>query len=118
MKNRHLDAEDRKEQRLRTLGTRTPVCVECGEDNSVCLEEHHIAGRKYHEDTAIVCRNCHRILSDKQLDHAPLVSPKPENNLAKIGHYLLGLCDLLALVIKTLREFGNSLISNSEFEAV
>ncbi|MCG8085691.1 MAG: hypothetical protein JAZ13_08245 [Candidatus Thiodiazotropha taylori] len=114
MKNRHLDAEDRKEQRLRALGTRTPVCVECGEDNSVCLEEHHIAGRKYHEDTALVCRNCHRKLSDLQLDHDPLWEQNPQNELVKNGHYLLGLGDLLELLSKRLREFGHFLIKDAE----
>ncbi|MEW8437524.1 MAG: hypothetical protein AB2689_05145 [Candidatus Thiodiazotropha taylori] len=114
MKNRYLDAEDRKEQRYRALGTRKPVCVVCGEDDSTCLEAHHIAGRKHHEDIAIVCRNCHRKLSDQQLDHNPLDEQNPQNQLVKKGHYLLGLGDLLELLSKRLREFGHFLIKNAK----
>ena len=114
MAKRYLDSEDRKEQKLRSLGTRDPVCIGCDETDSRCLELHHIAGKKHHEDTAIVCRNCHRKLSDQQLDHAPLVNPKPQAELADVGFYLLGLCDLLSLVIETLRKFGNSLINHSK----
>lgn len=114
MKNRYLDAEDRKEQRYRALGTRKPVCVVCGEDDSTCLEAHHIAGRKHHEDIAIVCRNCHRKLSDQQLDHNPLDEQYPQNQLVKKGHFLLGLGDLFELLSKRLREFGHFLIKNAE----
>jgi hypothetical protein len=37
-----------------------------------CLEVHHIAGRDFDNDaTAILCRNCHRKLSDDLKDHPP-----------------------------------------------
>jgi hypothetical protein len=59
-KSSHISA-DRLEQHYRRLGTHEPRCVICGKSDPRCLEEHHIAGRGYHNDTAIVCRNCHRI---------------------------------------------------------
>ncbi len=114
MTKQHLDHEDRLEQKYRRLGTRQPVCVECAEADPFCLELHHIAGRKHHEDLSIICRNCHRKLTDRQFDHVRPDMPKRTSDLVTIGHYLLGLCDLLAMVIETLREFGKSLISESK----
>jgi hypothetical protein len=114
MKKRYLDLKDREEQRLRKLKTRTPNCEHCGESNSVCLELHHIAGRKHHDDTEILCANCHRKASDLQLDHAPHVDPRPQGELATIGFYLLGHCDSLELKIETLRKLGHFLVNNSK----
>ncbi len=101
---------------MRRLDTRNAVCP-CGESDPRCLEKHHIAGRKHHGDTAFVCCNCHRKLSDRQLDH-------PSNELgqdakpAAIGHYLLGLSDLMAMQSKTLAEFGILLIEQANKQGV
>ena len=103
------DAEDRLEQRYRKLGTRNPVCVCCGHDDPFALELHHIAGRNHHDDVAIVCRNCHRRLSDNQLDH-PEDRDGQDTMLATIGHYLMGLADLFRMLAETLLEFGKALI--------
>ena len=108
-----LDEEDRKQQRLRRLGTRTPCCLGCGETHPAVLEQHHIAGRKYSDDTATACLNCHRKLSDKQRDHVPPGSSERTGPLAGIGHYLLGLADFLAMIVETLREFGAWLIGGA-----
>lgn len=110
----HLDHEDRLEQQYRRLSTREPSCVCCNESNPFCLELHHIAGRKYHEDLSIVCRNCHRKLTDQQLDHLPLTKTEPTGEMAAIGNYLLGLSDLLAMVVETLRRFSKLLLDNSK----
>jgi hypothetical protein len=112
MASRHLDKEDRREQHCKRLNTHEARCVICEETDPRCLEEHHIAGRGYHDDTAIVCRNCHRKLSDDQLDHAR-DQEKPTGELATIGHFLLGVCDFLLLVLARLREFGYRLIHES-----
>jgi hypothetical protein len=104
------DAEDRRQQQLRRLGTQSPVCVSCGESDPAVLELHHIAGRKHSDNVSIVCANCHRKLSDQQRDHVAAGAAEAEGLLAKIGHYLLGLADLLALAVKALREFGAWLI--------
>ena len=108
-----MDKDDRLEQQYRRLGTRNPICVCCAEQDPSCLELHHVAGRRQHEDVSIVCRNCHRKLSDQQLDHVPPVAEEPSGQWAVIGHYLLGLCDLLAMVIAALRNFGEWLLSES-----
>jgi hypothetical protein len=103
------DAEDRLEQRYRKLGTRTPSCVCCGYDDPLALELHHIAGQKHHDDLSIVCRNCHRRLSDQQLDHPEDVAGQ-DTTLAAISHYLMGLADLFRMLADRLVEFGRHLI--------
>jgi hypothetical protein len=108
------DAEDRRQQQLRRLGTQHPCCTTCAESDPVTLERHHIAGRKNHDDEAIVCANCHRKLSNKQRSHAPTASAEPAGKLGRIGHYLLGLADLFAMIVETLRKFGAWLIAESQ----
>ena len=105
--------ETRKQKRLEKLGTNNPVCVVCGESDWRCLEEHHIAGQAYGDELSIVCRNCHRKLSDEQKDHPQKVS-EPNNNFESIGHFLLGLADLFALIVDTLRSHGRSLIESAK----
>lgn len=109
-----LDHEDRLEQQYRRLGTRQPSCVGCSESDPFCLELHHIGSKKQHEDLSIICRNCHRKLTDQQHDHVPPMTLEPSGELAKIGRYLLGLCDLLAMVVATLRKFGERLLNESK----
>ena len=109
MPTQKLDSEDRLEQRYRKLGSRNPVCVCCGYDDPHALELHHIAGQKHDDDLSIVCRNCHRRLSDQQLDH-PEDLPVQETSLATIGHYLMGLADLFRMLADRLVEFGKHLI--------
>jgi len=103
--------ETRRQNALDRLGN-DPSCVVCGETDWRALEFHHIAGRAF-DDGAVLCRNCHRKLSDDQKDHpkqlaADLSAPE------RIGHFLLGLADLLAMLVEKLRAFGRDLISAAE----
>ena len=59
----------RRQRAIERLGTRNPKCAHCGEADPLALELHHIAGQAYDRATVIVCRNCHRKLSDLQKDH-------------------------------------------------
>ena len=111
------DSEDRLERRYRKLGTRHPVCVCCGYDDPLSLELHHIAGRKHHDDVAIVCRNCHRRLSDQQLDH-PEDNQGGNTKLAAIGHYLVALADLFRMLADRLVQFGKDLIELANGSAI
>lgn len=107
------DRDDRLEKQYRRLGTREPVCVGCGESNPFCLELHHVAGQKHHGDTGIVCRNCHRKLTDQQRDHMPLPPAKPVAQSTTVGRYLLGLADLLLMIVNALRGFAKQLMGQS-----
>lgn len=106
------DKETRKQKRLETLGSNHPVCIVCGENDWRCLEQHHIAGQAYGDDLCNICRNCHRKLSDDQKDHPAQVGKYP-NTLEAIGHLLLGIADLFALMVTKLRECGQTLIQTA-----
>ena len=106
------DSETRKERALRRLETRTPSCTACGESDWRCLERHHIAGQKHDDDSALVCRNCHRKLSDGQWDH-PAGATGQDQMLAIIGHYLVGLADLFRMIADAMVRFGTWLIDQA-----
>lgn len=103
-----LNRAIRLERAHERLGTNAPQCIHCGENYAHCLEEHHIAGRAMHDDVVIMCRNCHRKLSDAQKDH-PQTQSKSPNPLEVIGRYLLGLADLFRLIVERLDQFGRTL---------
>ncbi len=105
--------EARKQKRLEVLGSNNPACVVCGEDSWQCLEQHHIAGQAYGDDLCNVCRNCHRKLSDDQNDH-PKPIANPPTSQESIGHFLVGLADLFALIVERLREFSQFLIETAK----
>lgn len=113
MTDEELARETRKQRRLEKLRTNTPRCGTCGESRWQCLERHHPAGRKFDPKTvAIECRNCHRILSDFQNDY-PAFNPNAESLLQSIGHFLLGLAEMLRLAVEKLTEFGHALIERA-----
>lgn len=103
------DFETRKQAAFRRLGTDHPVCAVCSESRWQCMELHHIAGQKHHDDLAVVCRNCHRVLSDQQRDDPSIGDPD-----SVIGRFLLGLAALFAMLADRLREFGLFLIEMGE----
>ena len=110
------DYDERLEKQYRRLRTRNPMCKACPECDPFCLELHHFAGRKHHNGLVIVCRNCHRKLTEKQKKHVPAGTRDSQGTLATIGHYLLGLADLLTMVAKTLNEFGATLLHHAHNE--
>jgi len=101
--------EARKQRRLEILGTNEPRCAQCGDGRWQCLELHHVADHGQDDATVCVCRNCHRVLSDTQKEHPP-VKPDSDPTLAGIGHFLLGLVDMLRIIVEKLHGFGLALI--------
>lgn len=115
MPKKHLDREDRLERHYRRLGTRDPMCVTCGKrdlDHPEIFELHHI-GKRSHDDVAIECANCHRQLSERQKDHLVHGPSRPIGKMETIGHFLLGLADMLAMIVETLKAFGTWLLGQS-----
>jgi hypothetical protein len=102
------NAEVRLERAFRRLGTRNPMCACCPENYPHALELHHVAGQTHHDDTVILCRNCHRKLSDAQIDRSDWTAPDPR--IETIGHYLCGLADLFRLIAEALATFGEWLL--------
>lgn len=133
-KKRPPDFGDRA-QRLRKayerLGTDTPQCLICGETNPLRLELHHPAQHKFDDCTVIVCSNHHDDASDWQKDH-PAKIEGCTGVLEQIGHWLLGLGDLIHIaaqepglgplkdlliyVAHKLRAFGRHLIETAGSE--
>jgi hypothetical protein len=111
MDEKSLAKERRKQAVLERLGTNSPQCVICVEGDPRCLEKHHLPGRKFGDDLVIVCRNCHRKLSDTQKDH-PLQICTPPCLEERIAHFLHGLADLFELLIAKFREFADQLLTN------
>jgi hypothetical protein len=102
----------RNKPRLEKLGTNDPHCGTCGENDDRTLELHHVAGRKHDGTMVPICRNCHRKVTDDQVDHPPF-DPNADPLLASIGHFLLGLADMLTIILPKLSAFGLALIGRS-----
>ena len=84
----------------------------CSERDWRCFEDHHIADYKRDDLTVPICRNCHRKVSDDQNDH-PVFNPTADPMLDRIGHFLLGLADLLRLIVERLPIFAQMLIDRA-----
>lgn len=113
MTKAEIARETRKQRRLEILRTNTPRCGTCGEDRWQCIERHHPSGRKQDAETTVLeCRNCHRVLSDDQRDH-PEAGYGADAMLELIGHFMLGLADMLRIIIEKLYEFGRALIERA-----
>lgn len=101
------DAERQKQRALERLGTQHPVCLLCGEDNYRCLELHHVAGQAYDQITGILCRNCHRKLSDPTENRC---APDDPPLMERIGYLLLGLAQFLLALAERLTQAGQELL--------
>ena len=112
MYDNEFERERRKQRRLEKLGSDVPRCGMCAETDDRTLELHHVAGRKHDAMTAVLCRNCHRKVSDGQRDH-PNPIDLADPMLASAGNFLLGLADMLAIIVGKLCEFGHALIDRS-----
>jgi len=111
----------RRENRLQRLGTREPMCANCGENDSVALtrhaadiicyecqakasnrspiERHHPAGRNNDPFTIPIPGNDHRILSDLQRDWPQDTLRNPTDSpLRKAAATMRGFLDMLRLL--------------------
>lgn len=112
MTKNELARERRKQRRLEALGTNDPRCGTCGENRWQCIEAHHPCDHSREATTVLECRNCHRVLSDDQKDH-PAFDPNADPMLDAIGHFLLGVADMLRIIVAKLYEFGQALIARA-----
>jgi hypothetical protein len=108
--------ERRKQKRLEKLSSNNPICGTCGERDWRCLEGHHVADYGRDDLTVSICCNCHRKVTDDQKDHPPF-KRDADPLLDRIGHFLLGLADLLRLIVERLYEFAHMLIERAALPA-
>ena len=104
--------ERRKQARLEKLGTHNPICGICGNNDWRCIEQHHIGTQSRLDILALICANCHRKVTDDQKDH-PSFDPTADPMLDQIGHFLLGLADMLRDIVEQLYKFGLALIARA-----
>ncbi|MGI8474947.1 MAG: hypothetical protein ACR2OO_01020 [Thermomicrobiales bacterium] len=107
-----MDRERKKQRALQRLGMDDPRCMTCGEADWRCLERHHIAGRAYDEHTVILCRNCHRKLSDPSGNGDAAADPPL---LERVGRFLLGLAALLLMLAAKFKTFGDELLAAARY---
>jgi hypothetical protein len=111
------DSELRKQSRLHKLGTNTPRCATCGNSDWRVIEEHHPDTRKRDDLVVLLCANHHRLVTYDQNDH-PKELPGCDELLARIGNFLLGLADMLAIILDRLYEFGEALMVRANESAL
>jgi 5-methylcytosine-specific restriction endonuclease McrA len=113
MDKRELNRERRRQRALERFGRNDPRCVVCGYGDPLALELHHVAGRDFGDELAIVCRNHHRPLSDHQKDHPPSNEAEP-NQIERTVHFLEGLADLFELLVNWLRDHATKLLAATQ----
>jgi hypothetical protein len=106
-----FELERSKQRAFQRLGTNEPRCATCGEVDWRCHELDHIAGRAYDQVTTILCCNCHR---KKDYPRGNAKSPADPPLLECIGHFLLGLAELLLLAGAKAKEFGTLLLDGAK----
>jgi hypothetical protein len=115
---RELFRAKQRRTAFRRLGTDRAMCLICAEDDPHVLqrgENDHLAGAKYADETAFLCRNCHAKRSVLQREGpraAPWSAkdPRHRNPLEVIGRWLLCIAEYFELLMVTLNRFGNFLI--------
>ena len=107
---RELRREKQKRRKYLNLGIDDPRCPICGEDDVLCLELDHVAGKAHDDQRWCICKNCHAKRTAWQKDH-PEGSVDPKNPLDVIGRWLLGMADYFEMLVRNLRRFGEYFIS-------
>jgi hypothetical protein len=104
-----------RQRRLKELGSASPICAMCGETDSRCLEAHHVAGQRRDRRIVLLCANDHLRMSEDQRDHPNSDAPT-DPFLDRVGHFLLGLADMLRVIVDALFDFGNQLIVRAQVQ--
>lgn len=107
----HRDAERAKKRRkFDAAGCFVHVCVCCGEDEVLCLQVEHPAGRAHDDVVVLLCANCHLKRTCYQREE-PSRSNHPRNVFEVIGRWLVGMAGYFDILRTKLRQFGEFLIN-------
>jgi hypothetical protein len=99
----HGDRESRRRRAQERLGSDKASCLLCDVTDAFVLELHHVAGRKYDDETVPLCLTHHGQASEFAKDH-PAKIEGCKNQMEAIGHFLLGLGDLAHITADELRD--------------
>ena len=110
MKNRSLERLKRKRLRHEKDGITAPIDPITGENIGPGAEQHHIAGRRYHDDTIPLMPTGHHMVTDAFRDMPAAMAGSP-HELERIGRYFLGVVTILDFVLDREYEMGERLIA-------
>jgi hypothetical protein len=79
-----------------------PACIVCGHDNPYGLTLHCVAGPKYGQQTAPVCRKCLPELKERQQSHPEPRSTSP-SEAERSAQHMLGQADILEAKAQRIR---------------
>jgi hypothetical protein len=120
MDHSEYERERCKQARLERLRSNNPSCIICREKHLRVLHRHHPGGRKYTDETVILCSNHHGKAEELRIDHPP-GNPGPPSELECQGRLLLGIDDLLSFIkhsppelIDLIRQSGLQLIEGGQ----
>jgi hypothetical protein len=117
MNNNDMARERRKQRRLEALGTNEPRCATCGETDWRVIEQHHVADHGRDSAMVLECPHLPRADVGRTNPRAYMgFNPNAEPMLDRIGHFLLGLADMLRIIVAKLYEFGRALIERASIE--
>jgi hypothetical protein len=116
MKNRQLERLKRKRSRYEKTGNVTPIDPITGKDIGADVELHHIAGRRYHDDTIPLSAEGHHIITDAFRDTPGLI-PGPVSSLERIARYKIGVILLMDQILDREWEQAETLLSMARAQA-
>jgi hypothetical protein len=116
MSKRHLERLKRKRLRHEKQNLTTPIDPITGEDIGPGAEQHHIAGRRYHDDTIPLMPKGHHMVTDAFRD-MPSPIPGTPQEIEKIGRYLLGSVIVQDFILDRQWEHGERLIALARAKA-
>jgi hypothetical protein len=106
---RLIARERRRRAYFRKRGFPDPKCAICGNTDVLWLEEDHLAGRNFGDETWLVCITHHLWRTDLQVSEHPPVGPNPKGQLEKSRRVILNAADSLELLSRWLRGVGENL---------
>jgi hypothetical protein len=116
MKNRRLERLKRKRLRQEKNGISTPIDPITGDDIGPDAEDHHIAGRKFHDDTIRLSPQGHHMVTDAFRDTSGSL-PGSVHELERMGRYTQGVIIILDFVLDRQWEHAERQISMGRAES-
>ena len=116
MTNRFLGRLKRKRLRYEKFANMTAIDPITGEDIGPDAEDHHIAGRRYHDDTIPLTPRGHHMVTDAQRD-LPMPIPGPVRERDRMARYLLGYVIIQDFALDRIWEWAETTIREERAEA-